>query len=388
MVKGVVNGVETYYPGRHYNEEVDGSTSTVKKFYTLGSTTVAVRTVSGTEDVLNWVLGDHLGSASVTANADGSWNSEIKYTAFGEVRVSNGITPTEYRYTGQLEHSYIKLYWYRSRWFDNELGHFIQPDSIIPSPGDALSYDRYAYVKSNPINFTDPTGHYEFEERPDDQHLIPATKGIMPARRSTKPFAFTQDERRGLIKRKAEYLQGAVEDSLEAFGDLVDYASGLYDDRTEVNEFVLDLTCVINNYCIGHPLNVWKAGFGTKYPIGDPRYSLGDDFFEGQGSWSDSYFDDTYNQMYHVWFYVATSFFDTLPIALAGNYYHDPVYVLTTHFGGFHFARNDPLIVADNGISIEDFDLGYVGAYFGLQLRLGFIRPSGVGDWIKENLSQ
>jgi hypothetical protein len=74
------------------NEEVDNSVSTVKKFYTMGSTTIAVRTVSGTEDVLNWVLGDHYGaqrstpevqrrgpgSASVTANADGNWNSEIK----------------------------------------------------------------------------------------------------------------------------------------------------------------------------------------------------------------------------------------------------------------------------------------------------------------------
>jgi hypothetical protein len=83
------------------------------------------------------------------------------------------------------------------------------------------------------------------------------------------------------------------------------------------------------------------------------------------------------------------SFFDTLPIALAGNYHHDPVYVLTSYeYGAFQFARNDPLINADNGISIEGFDLGYAGAYLGLQLRLGFIRPSGVGDWIKENLSQ
>jgi hypothetical protein len=37
MVKAVVNDVVTYYPGRHYNEKVNGSTSTVKKFYTMGS---------------------------------------------------------------------------------------------------------------------------------------------------------------------------------------------------------------------------------------------------------------------------------------------------------------------------------------------------------------
>jgi len=159
MVKGVVNGVKTYYPGRHYNEEVDGSTSTVKKFYTMGSTTVAVRTVSGTEDVLNRVLGDHLGSASVTANADGSWNSEIKYTAFGEVRASSGLTPTEYRYTGQLEQNSLGLYFYVARWYDPYLNQFAQPDSIIPEPANAANWNRYAYTNYNPINFNDPSGH-------------------------------------------------------------------------------------------------------------------------------------------------------------------------------------------------------------------------------------
>ena len=41
----------------------DTITGTVKKFYTMGSTTIAVRTVSGTGDVLNWVLGDHCGAS-------------------------------------------------------------------------------------------------------------------------------------------------------------------------------------------------------------------------------------------------------------------------------------------------------------------------------------
>jgi RHS repeat-associated protein len=159
LARGIVNGVVTFYPGRHYNREVDGANVTVKKFYTLGSSTIAVRTVKGSNDTLNWILGDHLGSASVTANADGTWNSEIKYTAFGEVRASYGLTPTDYRYTGQLEQASINLYWYRSRWFDGELAHFVQADSLIPDPGDPLAWDRYAYVKSNPIKYTDPTGH-------------------------------------------------------------------------------------------------------------------------------------------------------------------------------------------------------------------------------------
>jgi len=91
---------------------VDGSAVTVRKHYLVGGQQVAVRTVAGQGDLLRWVLTDHLGSASVTANADGTWNSELWY--------SSGITPTEYRYTGQREDSTINLFWYNSRWYDNQ----------------------------------------------------------------------------------------------------------------------------------------------------------------------------------------------------------------------------------------------------------------------------
>jgi hypothetical protein len=59
LARSIVNGVVTFYPGRHYNRAVDGANVTVKKFYTLGSATVAVRTVKGSNDTLNWILGDH-----------------------------------------------------------------------------------------------------------------------------------------------------------------------------------------------------------------------------------------------------------------------------------------------------------------------------------------
>jgi RHS repeat-associated protein len=139
--------------------EVNGSETTVRKFYALGSMAVAVRAVVGTQDTLKWVLGDHLGSTSVTANEDGSWNSELRYTAFGEVRASQGLTPTEYRFTNQLEQITIGLYYYGARWYDPYLNHFVQADSIVPGVGNAEAFDRYAYSNNNPINYNDPSGH-------------------------------------------------------------------------------------------------------------------------------------------------------------------------------------------------------------------------------------
>ena len=159
MVRGEVNGVVTFYAGRYYHQEVDGSETTVRKYYALGSMTIAVRSVEGAQDTLKWVLGDHLGSTSVTANADGTWNSTLRYTAFGEVRYSSGITPTEYRFTNQLEQIEIGLYYYGARWYDPYLNHFVQADTIVPAPGNPMAWDRYAYVLNSPVRFSDPTGH-------------------------------------------------------------------------------------------------------------------------------------------------------------------------------------------------------------------------------------
>src|SRR5574340_768412 len=100
-----------------------------------------------------------LGSTSGTVDANGSPVSTLLYTAFGETRLANGATNTDYRYTGQREEAELGLYFYNARWYDPSLGRFVQPDSLVPNPGNPLDWDRYAYVRNNPVNLIDPNGH-------------------------------------------------------------------------------------------------------------------------------------------------------------------------------------------------------------------------------------
>ncbi|MDW8332491.1 MAG: RHS repeat-associated core domain-containing protein, partial [Cyclobacteriaceae bacterium] len=111
--------------------------------------------------------------------------SEMRYTAWGEVRYTWGTTPTDYTYTGQYSNvREFGLMYYNARWlrsvpeaqrkgYDPGLGRFVQADSIVP-PG-AQGLDRYAYVNNSPVNYTDPSGH--FSEDAIKKYITTSCKG-------------------------------------------------------------------------------------------------------------------------------------------------------------------------------------------------------------------
>jgi len=53
----------------------------------------------------------------------------------------------------------IGLYFYGSRWFDPSIMRWTSPDSIIPDQYNPLDWDRYAFVRNNPLKFVDPSGN-------------------------------------------------------------------------------------------------------------------------------------------------------------------------------------------------------------------------------------
>lgn len=127
-------------------------------YYYAGTQRVAMRIRTSVETRVYYLHADHLGSTSLTTNESGVVVSEIRYKAWGEVRYASGATPTDYKFTGQLETD-IGIYFYVARFYDSDLGRFIQPDSIIPEPYNPLTLDRYAYARNNSIRYIDPLGH-------------------------------------------------------------------------------------------------------------------------------------------------------------------------------------------------------------------------------------
>ncbi len=127
---------------------------TIPQFFgtCFGGQRVAVK-----QDInISYIHGDHLGSTSKTTGASSSTQT---YYPYGAIKTSSGTVPTDYDFTGQKRDATANLMFYNARYYDPALARFIQPDTIVPNPLDPQSLNRYAYVRNNPVNRIDPTGH-------------------------------------------------------------------------------------------------------------------------------------------------------------------------------------------------------------------------------------
>jgi RHS repeat-associated protein len=137
---------------------------TIRKYYYIGSTRIAMRS----NEMLRYLFGDHLGSTSVVVKADGTQETERGYKPWGEQRFgSAGLT--SYGFTGQKDVSLAGgIMFYGARYYDQSLGRFLSADSIVPNAWNPVAFDRYAYVMNSPIMYIDPSGHCPAGEY-DDQ---------------------------------------------------------------------------------------------------------------------------------------------------------------------------------------------------------------------------
>ncbi|MGB4595994.1 MAG: RHS repeat-associated core domain-containing protein, partial [Anaerolineaceae bacterium] len=118
---------------------------------------VTRKTASGVT-ATQWLLGDHLGSSHVQVNISAVQSARTLYDAWGKTRLATGTQATDYAYTGQMQEG--DIYYYGARWYDPQLGRFLQADTLVPTHQGVQGWDRYGYVNNNPISYNDPTGHW------------------------------------------------------------------------------------------------------------------------------------------------------------------------------------------------------------------------------------
>ena len=152
-VKKTSGNTTSYTFFGHYEEEVSSGSTTAIHHYSFGSLRIAVKR-GGT---LYHLHGDHLGSTSLTT-AGSAVEASRAYYAYGAERSASGDLKTDRTFTGQKSDATGLLY-YNARYYDPTLGTFISPDTRLSYTGRPIDYNRFSYVRGNPLRFTDPSGH-------------------------------------------------------------------------------------------------------------------------------------------------------------------------------------------------------------------------------------
>ncbi|MCO7225740.1 FG-GAP-like repeat-containing protein [Pleionea sp. CnH1-48] len=176
-----------YSPMRSRYKRVDTNSSGKTTTYYLGGTEYiqkpngdkvfrrqvpgAVIEINGSTATTHYVLKDHLGSTDVITNASGVIVQENSFDVFGNKRnattwsgeftsvIYSPLGITSQGYTGHEMLDEVGVIHMNGRIYDAKLGRFMQADPHVDGATDSKGFNRYSYVKNNPLKYTDPTGY-------------------------------------------------------------------------------------------------------------------------------------------------------------------------------------------------------------------------------------
>ena len=155
-----------YYEERNYVNDVNREHTEVLETY--GHDGKARETYSygkGRASYLNNQTGDSYNyltnqSGSVTGlTKDGQAVASSSYNLYGARKTSTDTTGNPFAYNGEARDD-TGLDYLRARYYDSQGGTFLTEDSYPGEDTDPLSQNRYSYVQNNPVNYTDPSGHF------------------------------------------------------------------------------------------------------------------------------------------------------------------------------------------------------------------------------------
>ncbi|MGV7927923.1 MAG: peptidoglycan DD-metalloendopeptidase family protein [Spirochaetota bacterium] len=107
---------------------------------------------------------DQVDSVKVVTNDAGAVVSRMEYLPYGETWFREGDDRFAPKYNSQELDKETGYYFYNARYYDPEICRFVTADNVIDGQFDTQGWNRFAYVKGNPILYKDPTGHETDEE--------------------------------------------------------------------------------------------------------------------------------------------------------------------------------------------------------------------------------
>jgi len=164
------------YPNKYYEKTSSGIED---RYVYLGNLRILTDEKISQTASLYYNFSDHLNSSSITLDSSGNYVNLADYYPFGSAKINiqpGSYNPT-YKFTDQEYDSESGIYYYDARYYNQNIGRFIQSDPLslylvnpqeltnntqkslteILSNPQILNY--YSYAGNNPIIYIDPDGN-------------------------------------------------------------------------------------------------------------------------------------------------------------------------------------------------------------------------------------
>ncbi len=144
-----------------YSSAFNGDSTTVLEYYYDESGVNSFR-YNGT---LYYYVKNMQGDVIGIMDGSGAVVVEYAYDAWGNIlSVTGSLASTvgqinPFRYRGYYYDSETDLYYLNSRYYDAEVGRFINADGIVGANGGLQGYNMFAYCNNSPVMYVDPSGY-------------------------------------------------------------------------------------------------------------------------------------------------------------------------------------------------------------------------------------
>ena len=191
MKDGVEKSKETITPSMYFSYEKELEISTDKeldKTYAvshiyLNGVRIAAAMPNGE---CRYFLTDQVDSVNVVLNDKGDAVTRTEYKPYGETWIQEGDKTNRPKFNSQELDPETGYYFYNARYYEAEIGRFITADNVIDGEYSTQGWNRFSYVKNNPVRYKDPSGNSQKDAESQalasvgqitERHYINVTKG-------------------------------------------------------------------------------------------------------------------------------------------------------------------------------------------------------------------
>ena len=160
------SGTLTRYYAGNYEEEIRGSVTRKIHYINGGNGLAAIFVQNAGNDTLYYAHTDYQGSLLALSLPNGTVRERYAFDPWGKRREPLNWTLPDNRTAFVLHRGYtlhehlpeFNLINMNGRVYDPLVAQFLSPDPRIADMANSLDYNRYSYVRNNPLIYTDPTG--------------------------------------------------------------------------------------------------------------------------------------------------------------------------------------------------------------------------------------